>query len=158
MNQRVYPDGLTAPLPAAHGAVPERGYHPAMPLPAWLGRFNRSVTNRVTGLFAGRVPGFAVLMHVGRRSGRTYRTPVNIFRSGTGYVIALTYGPDTDWVRNVLAAGGCVAQTRASAVRLRDPRIVSDPQVRLVPTPIRPILRLANVTEFMQLKTDSGAD
>ena len=51
-----------------------------MPLPSGLARFNARVTNRVTGPFAGRLPGFAVVRHVGRRSGNAYETPVNLFR------------------------------------------------------------------------------
>jgi hypothetical protein len=77
---------------------------------------------------------------------------VNIFRSGESYVVALTYGRDTDWVRNVMAAGGCVVLTRARTIRLHDPRIATDPLATLVPTPIRPILRLTRVTQFMVLR------
>src|SRR4051812_49595068 len=75
-----------------------------MPLPKRLARFNLHVTNRVLGPFARRLPGFAVVAHVGRRSGRVRHTPVNLFRDGDRYVIALTYGADSQWVRNVLAA------------------------------------------------------
>lgn len=123
-----------------------------MPLPGWLGRFNRNVTNRVTRWFAGRLPGFAIVTHTGRRTGRRYRTPVNIFRSGDAYVIALTYGRDRDWVRNVMAAGGCDVEARGAALHLEDPRIMTDVNATLVPVPIRPILRVARVTEFMELK------
>jgi hypothetical protein len=80
---------------------------------------------------------------------------VNIFRSGEGFVIALTYGCDTDWVRNVLAAGGCIVLTRASTFRLHDPRIVTDPRAMLVPAPIRPVLRMTNVTQFMKLRPEA---
>ena len=40
--------------------------------------------------------------HVGRRSGASYRTPVLVFELGEAYVVALTYGPGADWVRNVM--------------------------------------------------------
>jgi len=53
-----------------------------------------------------------LVVHRGRRSGRVYDTPVLVFPADDGYVIALTYGPDTDWIRNVLAAGGCAARSR----------------------------------------------
>src|SRR5918996_3509033 len=108
-----------------------------MPLPGWLGRFNRRATNRVTGPFAARLPGFAVVVHTGRRSGRRYRTPVNIFRSGHEFVIALTYGRERDWVRNVMAARGCEVRTRGRAVPLQNPRIVRDDEGSLVPRPVR---------------------
>jgi hypothetical protein len=67
------------------------------------------------------------------------------------YVIALTYGRDRDWVRNVLAAGGCEVETRGHLIHLAHPRIVIDKQRSLVPQPIRPILKAIGVTEFMEL-------
>lgn len=73
----------------------------------WLAKFNVAVTNRITGLFAGWLPGFGILTHVGRKSGKVYRTPINVFRISTGFIIALTYSSKSEWVKNVLAAGGC---------------------------------------------------
>lgn len=123
-----------------------------MPLPRRLAKFNRVVTNRVLGPLARYLPGFAIVSHVGRRSGHTYRTPVNIFRRGDGYVIALTYGADSEWVRNVLAAGGADIETRGRPLHVVDPEVVRDPARSLVPKPVRVPLRLANVDEFMLLK------
>ena len=123
-----------------------------MPLPRRLARFNRVVTNRVLGPFARYLPGFGIVWHVGRRSGRTYRTPVNVYRRGGGYVIALLYGADSQWVRNVLAAGGAEIETRSRRLHLVGPEVVHDPARSLVPKPVRVPLRLANVDEFMLLK------
>ena len=123
-----------------------------MPLPRRLAKFNRVVTNRVLGPLARYLPGFAIVSHVGRRSRRTYRTPVNLFGRGDDYVIALTYGADSQWVRNVLAAGGADIETRRRLLHLVDPEVVHDPARSLVPKPIRVPLRLANVDEFMLLK------
>ena len=47
----------------------------------WVAAFNLAVTNRITSRFAARLPGFGILTHVGRKSGRVYRTPVNVFES-----------------------------------------------------------------------------
>src|SRR6202790_4320266 len=55
----------------------------------WVAAFNLAVTNRITSRFADRLPGFGILAHVGRKSGRVYRTPVNIFRAPQGFLIAL---------------------------------------------------------------------
>lgn len=123
-----------------------------MPLPRRLAKFNRVVTNRVLGPLARFLPGFAVVSHVGRRSGRSYRTPVNLFRRGNGYVISLTYGADSQWVRNVLAAGGADIETRGRRLHLVDPEVVRDPARSPVPKPVRVPLRLANVDAFMLLK------
>jgi deazaflavin-dependent oxidoreductase (nitroreductase family) len=97
-----------------------------MPAPRSLARFNKRFTNRLTSKVAGHLPGFAIVSHVGRKSGRIYRTPVNAFRTDGGYIIALTYGAQSDWVKNVLAAGSCELQTRGRRVRLFDPCIVTD--------------------------------
>jgi len=70
-----------------------------------MARFNKRFTNRLTSKVAGYLPGFAIVSHIGRKSGRTYRTPVNAFRTDGGYIIALTYGAQSDWVKNVMTAG-----------------------------------------------------
>jgi deazaflavin-dependent oxidoreductase (nitroreductase family) len=120
-----------------------------MPIPKSVAAFNRRVTNYVTGPFAGRLPGFAIVRHVGRKSGRVYRTPVNVFHQGDDYVFALTYGPDSDWVRNVEAAGQCEIETRGRVVRLAEPRRMTDPTRQRVPAPVRTVLRLIEVDEFL---------
>jgi deazaflavin-dependent oxidoreductase (nitroreductase family) len=50
---------------------------------------------------------FSIVRHVGRRSGKVYETPIIVAPIKDGFVIELTYGPDVDWHKNVLAAGGC---------------------------------------------------
>ncbi|MEA1903825.1 MAG: nitroreductase family deazaflavin-dependent oxidoreductase [Actinomycetota bacterium] len=75
-----------------------------MPLPKGLTRFNRSVTNKVTGPFAKRLPWFGVLRHTGRVSGRTYETPLMAWMRESSIVVALTYGPDVDWLKNARAS------------------------------------------------------
>jgi len=76
-----------------------------MPIPRFVAGFNKHVTNKIILIFAVCLLPFAVMGHVGRRSGSSYRTPVLVFQAGEGYVVALTYGRDVDWVRNLLAAG-----------------------------------------------------
>jgi deazaflavin-dependent oxidoreductase (nitroreductase family) len=128
-----------------------------MPAPRWLARVNRRVTNRLTGRLAPYLPGFGVVVHSGRKSRRTYRTPVNVFRRPGGFVIALTYGADSDWVRNVLANGGCTLETRGRTWRLTGPRLVHDERRRSVPAPVRSVLALLHVTDFLDLTLDDGA-
>jgi deazaflavin-dependent oxidoreductase (nitroreductase family) len=111
------------------------------------------VTNRITLRVAGRIRGFAIVTHAGRRSGRSYRTPVNVFRDGDRYVFALTYGPESDWVRNVLAAGACRIETRGRTVELVDPERFTDPTRHVVPIPARWILRLFSVDQFLAMSS-----
>ncbi|MTD57264.1 nitroreductase family deazaflavin-dependent oxidoreductase [Amycolatopsis pithecellobii] len=116
-----------------------------------LARFNRVATNRVAGKIVGWAPGFGKVVHRGRKSGREYRTPVNVFGTPTGYVVALTYGAGADWVRNVLAAGGCELETRGKLVKLTNPRVVHDEKRQVMPLPARQILGLVRVSEFLYL-------
>src|SRR4029077_4450304 len=79
----------------------------------WLAKINIAFTNRITSLFAGWLPGFGILTHIGRKSGKVYQTPVNVFQKPNGFVIGLHYSTDSEWVKNVLVAGGCELKTRA---------------------------------------------
>jgi deazaflavin-dependent oxidoreductase (nitroreductase family) len=128
-----------------------------MPLPQQVARFNRRVTNRITRPFAGRLPGFGIVIHIGRTSGRTYRTPINIFRDGNDYIIALTYGAEADWVRNVQAAGGCQIVTRGRRISLTNPRLVTDPRRQWAPPLVRLILGLTNVPQCLRLTHMPGS-
>jgi deazaflavin-dependent oxidoreductase (nitroreductase family) len=55
---------------------------------------------------------FSIVRHVGRRSGKLYETPIIVSPVKDGFVIELTYGPDVDWHKNVLAAGSCTVVWR----------------------------------------------
>jgi deazaflavin-dependent oxidoreductase (nitroreductase family) len=120
-----------------------------------VAHFNRRITNRVTGPMAPWLPGFGVVVHKGRTSGREYRTPVNVFRDGDGYVIALTYGPGSDWVKNVLAAGQATLITRGRRLELTSPEVVRDESRGRVPLPVRAVLQLLDVADFLCFETAS---
>jgi len=117
----------------------------------WLAKFNIAVTNRITSLFAGWLPGFGILTHVGRKSGKVYRTPINVFRAPNGFIVALTYGSESEWVKNVLAAGSCELKTVGRKYRLVAPRVVRDPTRRRFPIPVRLILMLVGADEYIEL-------
>jgi deazaflavin-dependent oxidoreductase (nitroreductase family) len=126
-----------------------------MPLPHSVARFNKRVTNHITGRLATRLPGFGVVLHTGRKTHRRYRTPVNVFQRGGKYVIALTSGPDADGLRNVLANGGCTLETRGRAVRLSRPRLFHDERRRSMPALARLVLGLAHVSDFLELTPEA---
>jgi deazaflavin-dependent oxidoreductase (nitroreductase family) len=128
-----------------------------MPIPRIVGQWNKAGLNRVTKHIAPWTPGFGVVVHRGRRSGREYQTPVNVFAAEDGYVLALTYGPDTDWVKNVLAAGGCELRTRGRVIRLVSPRLFHDEARRAIRPLERQVLRVLGVAEFLSLKTAPAA-
>jgi deazaflavin-dependent oxidoreductase (nitroreductase family) len=126
-----------------------------MPLPRSIARMNRRVTNHLLGGLAQRLPGFGVVVHIGRRSLRQYRTPVNVFRRDDRYIIALTYGSNADWVRNVLAHGGCTLESQGRTLHLSRPRLFHDESRRPVPAPVRLVLGLVNVNDFLELTVDN---
>ena len=117
----------------------------------WLAKINIAFTNRITSFFAGRLPGFGILTHVGRKSGKVHRTPVNVFRASNGFIIALTYSSQSEWVKNVLAAGACDLKTRGKNYPLSAPKVVRDPTRRRFPIPVRIVLRIVGADEYMEL-------
>ena len=121
----------------------------------WVAAFNQVVMNRISTPFAGRLPGFGILTHVGRKSGQRYRTPVNVFRAPDGVMVALTYGQEAQWVKNVMAAGGCGLENRGVRYQLSSPVIVRDPTRSKFPFPVRIILRIIGATDFIHL-SNSG--
>jgi deazaflavin-dependent oxidoreductase (nitroreductase family) len=124
-----------------------------MPLPPAVAKINRVITNPITRQFAGRVPPFAIVAHRGRKSGAIYRAPIMAFPAEDGFVIALTSGPGTDWVRNVLAAGGCALEYRNQRIELTDPKLLQGPSgAASLPGPVRFALRLLHVDEFLSLR------
>ena len=129
-----------------------------MPAPYWLARFNSRVLNRVIGPLAPHLPGLGLIIHTGRKTGRRYRTPVNVWPSGDRYVIALTYGSGTDWVHNVLASGSCILKMRGRRILLTRPRLYHDEQRRALPALLRPLVGLAHIDDFLELQEARAAN
>lgn len=123
-----------------------------MPLPTTLARINRVLINPVVRRFAGRIAPLAIVVHRGRTSGKQYRTPILAFPAGDGFVIALTYGRNTDWERNVLDSGGCELVYRNTLHALTAPHFIrKDEAETVLPLPIRVALRLIGVDSFLRL-------
>lgn len=110
------------------------------------------VTNPIIGTFAWLLPPLAVVHHVGRRTGRAYRSPVVAFQSDTGIVIPMTYGRDVDWARNVVHAGRCELERVGRRIRLRNPQIVGfDRAEGRLPAALRPLFGAANFPGYVLL-------
>jgi deazaflavin-dependent oxidoreductase (nitroreductase family) len=124
-----------------------------VPIPKRVARWNKAGLNRVVRHIAPWMPGLGLILHHGRRSGRLYRTPVEVFPARDGFIIALTYGPGTDWLRNVQAAGGGELRTRGRVYRVREPRVYHDEERAGIRPPERAVLRLLGVADFVHLKT-----
>lgn len=116
--------------------------------------FNKHILNRVTQKFASFSRGpFAVIRHIGRRSGKLYETPIIVEPTEDGVVIALTYGPEVDWYRNVLAAGRCTLlwHRRLYALDRLEP-IAAQAALPTFPQPLRLILRMLGTQHFVSMK------
>ena len=128
-----------------------------MPIPKAVGRWNKAELNRLTRHLAPCMPGLGVVVHRGRRPGRRYQTPVNVFPADGGYLFAVTSGPDTDWVKNVLAAGGCELRTRGQTIQLGSPRLFHDESRSAIRPVERQVLRILGVADFLSLTPASAS-
>jgi deazaflavin-dependent oxidoreductase (nitroreductase family) len=86
------------------------------------------VVNRVGVRVAGRAGSLVELEHVGRRSGTVRHTPVRAFRRGDVVAIGANFGAESDWVKNVVAAGGCSMRMSGRVLDLAEPRVVTFPE------------------------------
>jgi len=88
-------------------------------------KVNRSVFNPLQMKSAGSPGSYAsVVRHEGRKSGKTFETPVVAVRTDDGFVISLPYGSESDWVKNVLAGGQATIVHDGSAYRVEKPEVV----------------------------------
>jgi deazaflavin-dependent oxidoreductase (nitroreductase family) len=81
------------------------------------------LTSPLTMPLAGKRwnPVFAVVEHRGRKSGRHYATPIAVRRTARGFVIALAFGAQVDWHRNLVSAGGGTIRWRGRPFRVSLP-------------------------------------
>ena len=117
--------------------------------------FNKYITNPLLRRFANASRGpFAVIRHVGRRSGKPYETPIMVWPMGDGFVIALTYGPEVDWYRNILAAGHGTILWHGRAYALEKPEPVDvQTAIPAFPPVVRQILRVLGTRHFVSMKS-----
>lgn len=121
-----------------------------MPLPKGLARFNRKVTNRLMMPLAERLGGFAVLEHTGRQSGKTHLTPLNVFQDDEAFLVALTYGPDVDWLKNARASKTSTLITHGKRVTVAPPEAIGRAEgYQRLPSVVRVALAALDVSEFV---------
>ncbi|HEX6392718.1 MAG TPA: hypothetical protein VFZ97_04715 [Acidimicrobiales bacterium] len=104
----------------------------------------------------------ARIYHVGRRSGHEYVTPATARLNGQHFWVSLTFGPDSDWCRNVLAAGECTIRWRGEDYHAVRPLIV-DRSVALSQAgkafkrTEKAIMKAIGITQFLRLDVDQAA-
>ena len=118
----------------------------------------KNTLNRVTARIAraGHGP-FSLIRHVGRKSGRTYETPVVLAQVPEGFIAELTYGENVNWYRNIVAAGGCGVVHHRREYRVTQIEPCSTEYGRgAYAAPRRLILKAARRKEFRLLRTDKS--
>ncbi|WP_188194753.1 nitroreductase family deazaflavin-dependent oxidoreductase [Nonomuraea sp. SYSU D8015] len=124
-----------------------------MPMPRWLGHVNKRVFNP-RAIAGGRRP---VLIHAGRISGTTYRTPLDAHPVDGGYLFILVYGSRSDWVQNILAAGGARLRVDGKEVELAAPRLVGEDEAfQALPAEVARPPKLLRITEFLRMDLVAG--
>jgi deazaflavin-dependent oxidoreductase (nitroreductase family) len=120
------------------------------PLFGWLTRLlNPLILTRA----GSRLSAFAVIHHRGRRSGRTYATPVSARPAADGFVIPLTFGKGADWFQNVQAAGGCIIQWKGAKYAVIEPEVIDRATARSAFSPLeRALLPLIGVAQFVHVR------
>ena len=125
-----------------------------MPEKAYMGlrKFNRAIFNPVIKLFAGRFF-YSLVIHTGRRSGKTFSTPVLAAKTGGLIYIPLPYGANTDWSLNIQASGNCRVQIAGRCYPSTCPEIVGPSAALLAFSPfLQRTFRRAGVNHYLRLK------
>jgi len=120
---------------------------------------NKHITNKILIHISGKKFGhFAILSHVGRKSGKLYRIPIIAEPMNDGFVIALTYGKKVDWCKNVLAKGGCSLYWKNKEYALTNPEFIdSEIGVMAFPAMLRSVLRKKGIQYFLRLEIQADA-
>ncbi len=112
----------------------------------------RRVNPMVLKMAANRSRGYAIVKHVGRRSGREYSTPVVAKPFGDGFVIPMPYGREADWCRNVIAAGTCALILNGQEYALNKPEVITSSEAsHAYPLMQRIILSTSGIKEHLLL-------
>jgi deazaflavin-dependent oxidoreductase (nitroreductase family) len=126
-----------------------------MRVPRAVAKFNRRITNPLAVRFGGWAPLNGTLEHVGRKSGKTYRTPLNIFETADGFVVPIGYGLESHWVQNALAGGPLTVHKAGRTIPVVDARIVSKADAEPLVTRGRTMFRLHPYNEAALVLTAS---
>ncbi|MGD8605263.1 MAG: hypothetical protein PVF49_11900 [Anaerolineales bacterium] len=116
--------------------------------------FNKKILNHIMLKLSetGRGP-YTAIHHIGRCSGRTYRTPVFAYYDGNAIIIPLPYGDQVDWLRNILAQGGCEMIGDKSRITAASPQLLDQAAaLAVLPTMRGKIFQLFSIEQFLSLQ------
>jgi deazaflavin-dependent oxidoreductase (nitroreductase family) len=114
---------------------------------------NKRFTNKLFLPTAGkRLSPYAMLLHIGRKTGAIYKIPVVTSHQGEKFIFALPYGLDVDWYRNVRAAGGCELRWKGIEYVLSNPSgLDTEAGRKAFGRIIETLFRWRNVSDFAQM-------
>lgn len=117
----------------------------------------RVINPRVVRAVKRRESSYGIVRHVGRRSGVTYQTPVDVARTSEGVLISLPYSPETNWCRNVLAADRCTLTLDGEELALTQPHVLltAEVQAQLSPEKLRQ-WEGQGIAHYLSLKLAQG--
>jgi deazaflavin-dependent oxidoreductase (nitroreductase family) len=126
------------------------------PKPRFGGILGRAVgiTNPMMVGLAGKRwnPFFGVVEHVGRKSGRSYSTPIAVRRVDRGFIASPAFGLQVDWYRNLVAAGGGSIRWRDHVYPVRSPVALDRSTALAAFTAVqRFFLRLGSINNYVFL-------
>jgi deazaflavin-dependent oxidoreductase (nitroreductase family) len=105
-------------------------------------RFGSGWVNRIVdpwlvrnGVIEGSRGEIGLLEHVGRTSGTVRVTPIHPVRTAEGFRIIAPLGVESQWARNVIAAGHCRLQVGSVIHELDEPLLVMPSEVEGLPRP-----------------------
>jgi deazaflavin-dependent oxidoreductase (nitroreductase family) len=107
----------------------------------------------------GLISVWGVVRHTGRRSGRTFSTPIALTATREGFVIPLPWGEKTDWCRNVRAANGGVVRWGRHDYTVRDPEVID--RAAAAPAfspPLRRLLPVLGIERFLRVRRADAAE
>jgi deazaflavin-dependent oxidoreductase (nitroreductase family) len=121
-----------------------------MPIPKSITYINKHITNRFFIPFAGWIPPFAIVEHSGRKSGLQYKTPILAFPTRNGYVFALTYGKNVDWLKNIQASGNGILKYNGGTDQIHNFHFSIYKDVRKIfPGMVRLFLEILQVKDYL---------
>ncbi|MCU1514598.1 MAG: hypothetical protein JWO10_1688 [Microbacteriaceae bacterium] len=119
----------------------------------WLFLIHHSL-NKLTGGIARRgSTRFSIVRTVGRKSGKTFETPIIGQPVDGGFMVELTYGPQVNWYQNLIAGGGEIIR-QGVTTRVLAPIPVTPAEGLAAFSPgQRALLRLMRKRHFAKLPT-----
>lgn len=134
---------------------------PLAPAPLFALPFTRRLIRLTAGLAnpylqrlvrLGWIPFFGIVVHRGRRSGKTYVTPVGTGMTGGYFMIPLTFGAHSNWYQNVVEAGQCTILWKGREYEAARPVVVDAGSARAAyPWPLWVLLRSLGIARFLSL-------